>query len=210
MASTVDICNMALSGMGAASIQSLLDDSDEARACNAVFDFCRDDVMASHPWNFATERVQFSLLAATVPPITDLTDEFSAAYQVPTDTLRVLWIEPKGYRFSVERDGKLLTNAGSPLKGGIIKRITDSGAFPSFFVMALVYRLRAELCNAITGKRALSSDYYQVYLQKLQDAKSTDGLESSPEPENISPIGDARSQGFSTGAGIYYDGYYAR
>lgn len=206
MASTVDICNAALTSMGESTIQSLLDDSDEARACNAVFDMCRDDVLSAHPWNFATLRVQFAKLA---DDISTVTDEYSGVFQVPTNTLRVLWIEPKSYRFVIEKGGKLLTNAGEPLKGAIIERVSDSGSFPPHFVMVLIYRIRAELCNALTAKRGMAQDYYQAYLLKLQEAKSTDGLESSPEPEDISPIGDVRLQG-TGGGGLYYDGYYAR
>jgi hypothetical protein len=205
MASEVDICNMALNAMGHEAIQSLLDDSDAARACNAAYALCRDDVLAAHPWNFATKRVQFALLA---DDLSTVTSDFTHAFQVPTDTLRVLWIEPRNWQYVVEAGGKILTNAGAPLFGGVITRITDSGSFPPFFVMVLVYRLKAELANALTARRGNAQDFYAAYQQKLQEAKSTDGLEGSPTVEDVSPIADARLIG--SNVGLWYDGFYAR
>jgi len=206
MPSDVEIANASLTKLGHNSIQSFLDDSDEARAVNAVYSFCRDDVQAAHPWNFATVRSQFAKLAEDPSTVTD---EFSNVYALPTDTLRVLWIEPKSWRFVVE-NGKLYTNVGEPLKGAIIKRITDAGSFSTPFTICMVYRLAAELCNALTARSGTSRDFYASYLQKLQEAKSTDGMESSPEPEDLNPLADARMGGVAGSVGIYYDGFYAR
>ena len=57
MASEVDICNRALSKLGAARITSLTEDSVNARACNAMYESVRDAELRAHPWNFAMKRV---------------------------------------------------------------------------------------------------------------------------------------------------------
>lgn len=207
MATDVDIANLALYGLGANPIQSFRDDSHEAKIINAVYALCRDDVLMAHPWNFATKRVTFARLDEDPSPVTS---EFSLVYQVPTETLRVLWIEPKNARYTVENGGRLYTNVGEPLKGGIIERVTDPARFSQAFIHVLVARLRAEISLALTGNRATMQQYYTIYLQKLQEARTTDGMEGSPEVEDVSPLALARVTGPALTTGLYYDGVYAR
>ena len=84
MASVVDICNRALQKLGAESITSLTQNTENARACNSCFEFLRDAELRAHPWNFAIKRAQ--LAADLTPP------EFGydLRYQLPSDYLRLL------------------------------------------------------------------------------------------------------------------------
>src|SRR5574341_281558 len=133
--SEVNIGNMALIDLGHEQVQSFLDDSDQARALKELYPHARDRTLAAHPWNFATKRLS---LAAAV--ITLNTDEWDHAYLPPADSLRVLYIEPRGTPFVVE-NGYILTNASSPVKCPVIYRITDPSLFSANFVSALQYRL---------------------------------------------------------------------
>jgi len=51
------ICNSALLKIGASTIVSLSDSSVEAEACNEQYTKLRDELLRSHPWNFAMKRV---------------------------------------------------------------------------------------------------------------------------------------------------------
>lgn len=184
--SDLDICNAALTDLGHEHIQSFLDDSDQARALNAIYTMNRDRTLAAHPWNFATKRL--SLAAAVV---TLNTDEWDAAYLLPADSLRVLYIEPRGTPFVVE-NGYILTDVSSPVKCPVIFRITDPGLFSVNFVSALQYRLSAALCNAITARRGTAQDYWKLYQMELQEARTADGMEGWEAKENDNPIGFAR------------------
>jgi hypothetical protein len=64
VATDLDIANRALSRLGAARIDSLSDDTKNARAANSALEAIREEVLADHPWNCATRR-------ATVYAFTD-------------------------------------------------------------------------------------------------------------------------------------------
>ena len=51
MNSQVEICNAALLSIGADTITSLTEDSDEAAFMNARFEAVRDAVLRAHPWS---------------------------------------------------------------------------------------------------------------------------------------------------------------
>ena len=198
--SDVDIANAALVDLGHEAIESFLDDSDQARAVNALYTIARDRTLASHPWNFATKRL--SLPAAV---ITLNTDEWDTACLLDADALRVLYIEPRGTPFVVKQ-GYILTNATAPIKCPVIYRITDPQRFSVNFVSALRYRLSAELCNAITARRGNAQDYWKFYQMELQEARTTDGMEGWEARENDSPIGFARISGTNVSAFQLTDG----
>jgi hypothetical protein len=86
MASVVDIANSALNLLGASTISALTDDSKNARLCNQRYEPVRNRVFRSHAWNCLTKRVQ--LAQDTTAPIV----EYSYAYTLPSDCLRVLKI----------------------------------------------------------------------------------------------------------------------
>ena len=84
MASVVDICNSALNALGASTIISLTENSKNARLCNQRYEPVRDAVFRSHPWNCLQKRVE--LAKDTTAPVF----EFSNAYTLPADSLRIL------------------------------------------------------------------------------------------------------------------------
>jgi hypothetical protein len=184
--SDTDIANFALTRLGHAAIVNMtLDDSDEARAVNAIYTMCRDEVLAAHPWNFAT---RWSVLAtiAGVPA----NPNYTARYQMPTNALKVWSLQTEGYSWVVEGQ-EILTDLASPV-AQTTYRVTDSASFNPNFAMALAYRLAAELCNTLTARRGNAQDYWQLYAGKLQEAKTSDGMEGSPLLEDSNPLALAR------------------
>ena len=84
MPSDTDVANVALRLIGSTNpITSLTDGSDNAKVVNAIYTEVRDDLLRSHPWNFATKRVKLSRLS------TDPTFEFDFAYALPTDWAQI-------------------------------------------------------------------------------------------------------------------------
>lgn len=63
MSSETEVCNLALSHLGARStIASLVEDSNEARSCNLVYATVRDIVLGMAFWNFARKTATLSLI----------------------------------------------------------------------------------------------------------------------------------------------------
>ena len=82
--SETDICNAALTRLGAARITSLTEDSNPARVCNDQFAKTRDALLASQPWNFAT-TYSGALSKKSGAPAWN----WSSWYVLPTGTLSV-------------------------------------------------------------------------------------------------------------------------
>lgn len=151
MASEVDICNLALQRLGAATISSLTDDSKNARECNRVYDHARDSELRAHPWSFARKR------ASLAADSTDPSFGYAKRYAVPADFLRLM---PQNGRNpndgSTPQDdlqiesGYILTDDGAPLKIVYIRQVTDPNDFDQLFVDLLVARIARDICETIT------------------------------------------------------------
>lgn len=173
MASVASICNIALTKLQVDRILVITEDSEPARACNAVYEQLRDDEMASHPWNFATVRDSLALLSST--PSFD----YSYAYQKPSDCLRVLYPENKQYSYEVS-ENKILSNESS-LKIRYIKQITDPNSFSPGFIRVLAARLAYELSFALTGSKTLGTTLYAEYKEARRQERSVDSQEGSAD-----------------------------
>ena len=170
--SKVDICNNALAKLGAKQITSLTDDSQEARLCALFYDQIREDMLSSHPWNFAIKRQALSQLSST-PAF-----EFAYEYQLPSDYLRVLRVYNSNYPFRVE-GRKLLTNA-TEANIIYIASIEDPTEFPPYFVETFATRLALEMAYSLAGSMVLYQTLTKIYFDKFQDAKRYDAQEGTP------------------------------
>jgi hypothetical protein len=172
LASEVAVANLALTGLGADRIISLTEETENARKVNAIFDLMRDEVLRSHPWNFAIERRQFNQTTNT--PLY----EYESEFQIPGDVLRIISTELNDDDWVVEGD-KVLVN-DTDFKCRCIIRITNPVLWDEVFVTCFAARLEAELAYAIADSSTLAKSKYEVYLRKLSQAKGIDAQEGTP------------------------------
>ena len=81
---SVSICNEALSMIGAKTIQSFDDNTENARRCAAIYDSSRKALLRMHPWSFAKKRMQLA------PVATHPSFGYSHAFPLPSDFVRVI------------------------------------------------------------------------------------------------------------------------
>lgn len=87
--SAVSVCNLALSRIGVLQkITSLADQTPAGVACNAAYDFCRQELIQAFPWGWASSYAQLALVA------TQPNAEWLYAYQYPTEALFIRRIMP--------------------------------------------------------------------------------------------------------------------
>lgn len=183
MSSSVQICNLALTKLGASRITSLEDNTKQARALNAIFDMTRDAELAQHPWSFAIVRAQIPA-SSTAP-----TFGWAKAFPLPPDCLQLVRVGDSyvfydagetGALFDVE-GGAVLTDQPAPLQVRYIKRITNSGLFPPLFVEAFACKLADLVCEELTqnlSKRQQAQEDYKVAIRK---AKRANVIERPPQ-----------------------------
>jgi hypothetical protein len=187
MANKADIVNYALLKLGHSPVISVETDTTETGvAARAVYDLSLQDLLAAHPWNFATIRTSLAELVHT-----QVGSQWTHAYQVPNDCLRILMVEPEGVQYTV--NGRMiLANTGAPLVIVYLKNETDTSLYSPQFSIALSYRIAMELSTALSGRDSFKAAFTQEYFQKLQEAKATDGLEEGPTYEDHNPFGVGR------------------
>lgn len=173
--SDVGICNSALIKIGASRINSLADNNKAAIICSEQYTKLRDEVLRSHPWNFAIKRA--ALGALVTPPAY----EWLTAFQLPGDCLRVIetqYDEP----YTVE--GRSLLANVTTINIRYIAQIVDPTLFDSIFQEALALRIAADLSTAITNSQPMQDRMFAAYKEQLRLARSMDAQEGTPEDEN--------------------------
>jgi len=175
MASSTEICNIALISLGAAEINDINDGSKNAKTCLARYATARDAVLRSHPWNCATKR--FSLPVGGAQPAF----EFTYAYNLPTDPycLRVYRLLEKNARFKVE-GRQILTNVSAPLRGWYIGRIGEAD-MDALLSEAIGMKLAHLICYRVTTSAARTDEARKAYELALREARSVDAMEGTPE-----------------------------
>lgn len=185
MASQVEICNQALTKLGAARITSITDDTKQARALNAIYTVKLEAELAAHPWTFAIKRVELPA-SATAPAY-----GWARAFPMPADYLAlvevgenyVFYETDTGPLFQVEGSDsgmQLLTDEASPLQVRYIRRITNPGLYPALFVEALACRLAAEVCEELTQSLSKREAAWNERRQAIREARRVNSIEQPP------------------------------
>lgn len=173
MASVVEICNMALSQLGNATIQSLDEASNEAKYCKLHYAQARQAALSAHAWNFAVKRAYL----AQVSGFED--DYYEYAYTKPSKCLRVLKILPETLdnpNEFVVHEKNILCNV-EDAQAEYISDIEDVNSFDALFIDALVYKLAERIAIPLTGQVDAKTSFQQLYMQALGIARSHDSTE---------------------------------
>ncbi|MFA5165578.1 MAG: hypothetical protein WC481_08475 [Candidatus Omnitrophota bacterium] len=173
--SEVKIANLALTGVGASRITSLTEDSQQARVVSEMYAQVRDEVLRSHPWNFAVDRATLSILA-DAPAF-----EYSYQFQLPVNCLRVLGAyDSSGDKIEDYKvEGRKLLCDDSAVYIKYIKRVTDANEYDANFITLFGVRLSAEIAFPIANSASLGQNKLEMYGELLRIAKGIDAQESS-------------------------------
>ena len=191
MASVVNICNSALNLIGASTISALTEDTKNARLCNQRYEPVRNRVFRAHAWNCLHKRVQ--LAQNTTAPVV----EYSYAYALPSDCLRVLKIHT-GTADSIdsEIDYKLegrniVTNEGTVYLV-YIALITDPNEYDVYLQESISHQLAADIAYAVTNNATLANNYMTRADERLREARFIDATENALGTVESNEFTDAR------------------
>lgn len=187
MASQTEICNRALTKLGAARITSVNDSSKGARAMSALWDTVRKSELRRKIWQFATTRT--TLPAVTPAPAWG----FNNAFQLPSDFLRLVQVNDTfavpgltDYRDQddsayVIENNQLLTVFNAPLKIRYIRDVTETGGFDPLFVEVFACKLAYEACEEIMQSASKKQAVGQDYKDAIKEAVSVGAIERPPQ-----------------------------
>lgn len=169
--SETDLCNLALLSLGASTIESLDENSDQARLCKAVYPDARDELLAEIEPPSAVTRA--TLAQSTSSPLYDWT----YAYAVPSGCLKILGTDDESEQW--KREGNTILSDRSTLKIEYVQRLTDVTKFGQAFKQALIAYVTARICYAITKSASLTEQHYKLYEMAKMRAHEEAGQESS-------------------------------
>jgi hypothetical protein len=170
--SEVAICNLALQDVGRGlAITALDENTHAARACRLRYPFARDACLRAYDWNFAAARASLPALAG--PPAFG----FANAHQLPPDCLFVRTVGEAHDRTWVVESGMLLSDECAPLKITYTRAVTDPALFDPLFAETLAVRIASEIAVSLTESVGKTQALWQIYLQKLAEARRRDAQE---------------------------------
>lgn len=174
MPSVIDICNKALDKIGQDPIVSLADGNKAANLCNRNWPLIRDQVLRDHPWNFAVKRATLAPLSTA--PVWG----FTAAFQLPSDNLRLLEVRDLSTdEFQLE--GQTIQANQTVLYIRYIRRVEDPNVYDTLFSDTVATRLAAELCESLTNSTSKKKGLFDEYEDSITRAKRVDGQENPPQ-----------------------------
>ena len=191
MASVVNMCNSALNLIGASTISALTEDTKNARLCNQRYEPVRDRVFRSHNWNCLIKRVELAQ-NSTAPVM-----EYSYAYALPSDSLRVLKIFDgttdsieSGLEYKIE--GKNIVTNLTTVYLVYISLDEDPNNYDAYLREAISHQLSADLAYSITNNATLANNYLVRANERLREARFIDSTENSLETIEANEFTNAR------------------
>ena len=163
----VSICNEALSMIGAKSIISFDENTENARRCASIYDSTRRALLRMHPWSFARKRLQLA------PVATHPSFGYAHAFPLPRDFIRI--IDTANVDYEVEG---LYILADSNLVNLIYVSDNDNEqTWDSLFSECMALYLVNKLAKPITGSNAEGDSAWQKLQNMLKQARTINGQE---------------------------------
>ena len=173
-ASETIVANLALAKIGSEKISALSDGNKRARLINELFSSMREEVIASHPWNFAIKRA--TLAQDAMAPAFG----YTYRYPLPSDALRIWEVFEGGalttYAWEVE-NGFLMTDQPTCQVKYIFNE-SNPTKWTGQFTTTLAYRIAADIAYNITQSSTLAQAMMDAYRENLALARSADAQEA--------------------------------
>lgn len=192
MASEIDICNLALTRLGADSIRSFDEDNKRSRLSQNIYKHVRDLFLEAFEWSFNTAYTQLALLSGVIHP------QFDYVYQLPSDCVYARQLIDSGGNISSlvkwEQFGDRIATNIEDAWLRYSKEITSSGSFPLYFVEAVAAQMASDLAPAIVQDKSRYPDLIKIAEHRMLLAREIDaelGVEyrhRDQDPENDSFI----------------------
>jgi len=189
-ATKLNIGNQGVLLLGGRPLTSWNDGGKTKEAIDIYWDTSYRATLSAHRWHFATTR-------ALLNPLTEapVGAEWSHQFQLPNDCLKVQSLSPDGgspiAKDAWRREGrKLLANADSLIL--IYTYICPVGDIDATFEQALAAQLAYQMAYFLTGSTSKGRDMFSLYQERLDTAKTENGIEQTTQPTYTSQLLEVR------------------
>ena len=173
MASSLEICNMALAAIGQDPIMSLEDNAKSARLCRQTYENTKKSVLRAYPWTFAIHRAR--LAKELDGPVFG----FANSFKLPVDCLRLVSVSLTDDEYKVERN-RIVTNFGE-VSIRYVKNVADESEMDAQFIEALATKLASSIVISLTNDSQVLQYLKQLYTEQISVAMNTQAIEDSQQ-----------------------------
>ena len=184
-AEAVQISSNALLLIGADTINSFTDGTNEATVAAALYDRTVNAVLAEKRWNFTVFQRQASKLVA------EPESKWQVAYVLPSTIIRIHRVDPEFIRYELYGGNQILTNFDGDLFIDGQFRV-DELDWPDYFTEYVELRLAQKFIMPITddeGKVAMIKD---MVIDIGRKARTADGQQRKGVGVRAFPLIDSR------------------
>jgi hypothetical protein len=181
MTSKVQIANSALQRLGAKRIESLSENSPNARSMNAAYDPARKKLLRKYDWGFAIRRASIAADGDQT-----LWGEHNR-YVLPNDYIRLIRDNETHYRvdWRIESDENvgvyIVTDDASPLEVRYIADVDDPNFYDALFADAFSCQIALDTCQEITQSTSKKSSIQSDFDVAISDAKKFGAIEKDAQ-----------------------------
>lgn len=187
MAASIEVCNHALTKLGADRITGLTDESKGARAIAAVYDRLLAAELQRNRWTFAMKRA--SLPALVEVPLWG----YSLAYNLPVDCMSLVWVEGAAQALGLSdlledsqapymiEGRKILTDLPAPLRIRYVSMVEDATKWDPSFWDAFAARLAFEICEDVTQSTSKADKLWGEYRTSIAQARRLAAIQGPPQ-----------------------------
>ncbi len=197
----IQVANRSLALIGADPITSFEDDSIEAQHCNTLYEGTAQFWLCKKPWRFAVKQAELDLLSAV--PLA----RWDAAYQAPSDLLRLLAVTINDYPVIYDRyDDMIYCNANQDdtLVADYIYRADESLWLP-YFTQGFVFIFAGLLGGALARDADLVDKYTKLGTDTMAQAGNIEAQSQTTRHIRLSRY--LKVRGNSQDGGFRDDGY---
>ena len=180
MASKIDLISAALTLIGDVPINTLTGDSRAQVVASSLYDNIVQNELSRTRWGFARAKAQLSLTTDT-----PLDNDFKSIYQLPSDMLLFIKINPTG-NYKLYGD-KLYCNLTQELHCDYIYNAPES-EWPAYFSKVVQYALAKDFATSIRDNSNSRQEMNGEYLNASADAMSRDAQQYPQEQIRSQPF----------------------
>ena len=186
MSSKIDISSNALVMLGDAPINSFEDGGAGADTMANIYPVIYKALLTRTYWTFNRKKQKLNQLSQT--PL----NEWQFAFQIPTDSLRIQKITPRGAykKFS----DFIYTNMNDIDADYQID--PGESQLPDYFELTLTYKLAADAAIPVTDSVSKNELYEKRFKEQLIVALAADAQQEPQTPIQDQPFTDVRNGGF--------------
>lgn len=199
MSAKINVVNQALILVGANTITSLEDDSQEAKVMKKLYYLTRDALLESYEWSIAIRQWTPAPLSEDVEP------PWSYAYPLPSDIIRLLRVDRGSYTRGLSRDQidhvvydrVIYTNYQIGFCTGL-RSMEEEGDFSALFDDMFSLKLAMKACVALSLSNTILQNLAGMFQIAQKQAKSRDGQQGTTRRLRSTWMEEARRTRYGT------------